>query len=253
MVDRQVQLLASNNCIYRMRFTFLIGLWGLVACISCGGQGAGPYLYKKGHPDGISKWYMGRQIAHVMGHQGIGWLERPEREEEEYTSVLLVNMNLKPGEVVADIGAGSGYHTFQIAPLVGKDGRVYAVDIQPEMLAFIETKARELRMDNIKLQLGNEQKTSLGAGSVDKILLVDVYHELSYPFEMALDMLAALKPGGQLYLVEFRAEDSAVPIKQLHKMTEKQAVQELEAAGFRFVKNLNNLPWQHCLVFKKPG
>lgn len=209
------------------------------------------YTFKKGSYDGIGKWYMGREIAHVMGHQGIGWLERANREEEEGVSLLLANMANKPGEIIADIGAGSGYHAKKMAAQVGATGKVYAVDIQPEMLNYIEKTAKKAGLQNIELVLGTVSGTNLPAQSVDKILLVDVYHEFDFPKEMASSMLNALKPGGKLYLIEYRAEDPDVPIKPLHKMTEKQAVMELAAAGFKFVENMPNLPWQHCMVFTR--
>jgi SAM-dependent methyltransferase len=187
------------------------------------------YTLKSGDPNGIGKWYMGRQIAQVMSHFGIGWLEREEREKEENTSLLLKNLSIQPGIVIADIGAGSGYHSTLLSKMVGS-GKVYAVDVEREMIAYLH--------DRIKLEM---------------MLLVDVYHEFSFPYEMALSMLEALKPDGKLVLVEFRAEDPKVPIKTIHKMSEQQAVKEFKAAGFLFEKNIGNLPWQHCLIFRKPG
>jgi ubiquinone/menaquinone biosynthesis C-methylase UbiE len=210
-------------------------------------QGAG-----KPDPNGVNKYYMGRQIAMVMGHFGIEWLERPEREAEEQVTTLLQNMALKPGEMVADIGAGSGYHVMRMAPMVEPNGLVYGVDIQPEMVAYLQNQAKAANRKNVRPLLSTAQSVKLAPASIDKMLLVDVYHEFYYPYEMAVSMLEALKPGGRLYLVEYRAEDPTVPIKPIHKMTEKQAVAELAAAGFRFVKNINNLPWQHCMVFEKP-
>lgn len=195
---------------------------------------------------------MGRQIALVMGHFGIDWLERPEREAEEQVGLLLKNMALKPGEMLADIGAGSGYHVIRMAPRVLPAGKVYAVDIQPEMIEYTQKQAAEKKLANIVPVLSSNQSVKLKANSIDKMLMVDVYHECDYPYEMAVSMLSALKPGGKLYLVEFRAEDETVPIKTIHKMSEKQAVKELTAAGFFFKENIDNLPWQHCLVFEKP-
>jgi ubiquinone/menaquinone biosynthesis C-methylase UbiE len=210
------------------------------------------YSYKKADPDGTGKWYMGREIAHVMSHYGIGWLERSEREEEERTSMLLKNLGLKQGEVVADIGAGSGYHAVRMAPMVAPAGKIMAIDIQEEMLEFIRQRSKKLNLANIQPVLGSEQSLELTPSSVDKMLLVDVYHEFSFPREMGLSMFRTLKPGGRIFLIEFRAEDPDVPIKRLHKMTETQAKRELEAVGFLFEKNLENLPWQHCLIFRKP-
>jgi FkbM family methyltransferase len=209
------------------------------------------YQYRDGDPNGISKWYMGRQIAHVMSHYGIPWLERPEREKEEGSALLMKNMELKPGLVVADIGAGSGYYTARISKRVGSS-RVYAVDVEPEMIAYLEKRAKTEKLGNIVPVKCTEQSAQLPAASVDIMLLVDVYHEFSYPYEMARSLLDALKPGGRLFLVEYRMEDPEVPIKTVHKMSEEQAVREMKAAGFRFERNIANLPWQHCLVFRRP-
>jgi ubiquinone/menaquinone biosynthesis C-methylase UbiE len=209
------------------------------------------YTVKSGDPNGISKWYMGRQIAQVMSHFGIDWLERQEREQEENTSLLLKNLALKPGMVIADIGAGSGYHSTLLSNMVG-NGKVYAVDVEREMIAYLTNRIKREGKKNIIPVLSTEKNVALPANSVDQMLLVDVYHEFSFPYEMALSMLEALKPGGKLVLVEFRAEDPNVPIKTIHKMSERQAVKEFKAAGFTFEKNISNLPWQHCLIFRKP-
>ena len=209
------------------------------------------YTLKAGDPNGISKWYMGRQIAQVMSHYGIGWLEREEREQEENTTQLLKNLAVQPGNVIADIGAGSGYHSTLLSKMVG-NGKVYAVDVEPEMIAYLNDRIKREGKKNIIPVLGTEKKVSLPANSMDMMLLVDVYHEFSFPYEMALSMLEALKPGGKLVLVEFRAEDPNVPIKAIHKMSQQQAVKEFKAAGFTFEKNSSNLPWQHCLIFRKP-
>ena len=209
------------------------------------------YIVKPGDPNGIHKWYMGRQIAQVMSHYGIGWLEREEREQEENTSQLLKNLDIKPGHVIADIGAGSGYHSTLLSKMVG-NGKVYAVDVEREMIAYLNDRIKREGKKNILPVLSTEQNVSLPANSVDLMLLVDVYHEFSFPYEMARSMLEALKPGGKLVLVEFRAEDPNVPIKTIHKMSERQAVKEFKAAGFTFEKNTSNLPWQHCLIFRKP-
>jgi SAM-dependent methyltransferase len=208
------------------------------------------YTFKSGEYNGIGKWYMGREIAYVMGFEGIGWLERSQREKEENVSNLVQNMGINPNDTIADIGAGSGYHVFRMAPLA-KRGLVYAVDIQTEMLMAIETTKEKNKIKNIKTILGSEKSVYLPKNSVDKILMVDVYHEFSYPIEMINSIKSALKPHGQLFLIEYRGEDPNVPIKTIHKMTEKQAVKEMEAAGFKLKRNINNLPWQHCMVFVK--
>ena len=208
------------------------------------------YKIKAGDPNGINKWYMGRQIAQVMSHYGIDWLEREEREMEENTSQLLKNLGIKSGMLIADIGAGSGYHSALLSKMVGT-GKVFAVDVEPEMIAYLNERIKQEKLSRIVPVLSTEQKVSLPENTVDIMLLVDVYHEFSYPYEMALSMRSALKPGGKLVLVEFRSEDQTVPIKTIHKMSEAQAIKELRAAGFTFDKNIDNLPWQHCMVFIK--
>ncbi|RIV30772.1 class I SAM-dependent methyltransferase [Flagellimonas lutimaris] len=226
---------------------------GLFLLCSCNGQtknNTEDYVYKQGGPNGIGKWYMGREIAHVMGFQGMNWLERPEREEEENTSILLKNMYIKPKDIIADIGAGSGYHVFKMAPLANK-GTIYAVDIQDEMLEALRAKKEARNNQNIKIVKGSEKSVNLPENSVDKVLMVDVYHEFNYPKEMIASIKKALKPKGKLFLIEYRGEDRTVPIKELHKMTEAQAVKEMKAAGLTLERNDDNLPWQHCMVFMK--
>lgn len=211
---------------------------------------SGTYTYKTGNPNGIGKWYMGREIAHVMGYQGIDWLERSEREKEEQTSLLIKNMEIQPDESIADIGAGSGFHVFKMATLA-KQGTIYAVDIQNEMLAAIKRKQEESGIENIELIKGSEKSVKLPENKVDKILMVDVYHEFNHPKEMLQSIHRALTENGKVYLIEYRKEDPSVPIKLLHKMTEQQAVKEFEANGFELLENIANLPWQHCMVFEK--
>jgi ubiquinone/menaquinone biosynthesis C-methylase UbiE len=210
----------------------------------------GPYSTARASRDGIGKFYMSREISFVMGHRGAAWLERPERAVEEQPDRVVEGMALAPDAVVADIGAGSGYFTFRLARAV-PDGRVLAVDVQPEMLEILETRMAEAEVENITLVLGTASDPNLAEASVDAILLVDTYHEFDYPLEMARAMTRALRPGGRLYLVEYRAEDPEIPILPLHKMTEVQARREIEAAGLTFVENGTFLPTQHFLVFEK--
>jgi protein-L-isoaspartate O-methyltransferase len=203
--------------------------------------------------DGIGKLYFGREIAQVMGHQGAAWLERPEREAEERTDLLVEALALKPGEVVADIGAGSGYFSWRMARQVGEKGKVYAVEIQQEFLDLLMANMKKRRVDAIVHPvLGTIQDPKLPPGSVDTILLVDVYHEFDYPYEMARSMIAALKPGGRLVLVEYRGEDPNVPIKPLHKMTVAQVRKELSVQPVNYEQTLTILPQQHIIVFRKP-
>ena len=234
-----------------LRSLFIVFL--LIPLNSCPAQESLPkeiYTFRKGDPNGTGKWYMGREIAHVMGYQGMAWLERPDREEEEKTSLLMRNMEIQPSDTIADIGAGSGYHVFPMAS-VAREGLVFAVDIQQEMLNAIQRKQQQRGVTNVELIRGSEKSTNLPENSVNKALLVDVYHEFSFPRELMESIKTALRPDGKLYLIEYRAEDPEVPIKKLHKMTEAQAVKELKAAGFILEKNIDNLPRQHCMVFVK--
>lgn len=206
------------------------------------------------HPprDGIGKIYMGRHIAHVMGHQGASWLEREEREAEENPTKLLELFELKPGDRIADIGVGSGYHTRRIAPIVGDEGQVYAVDIQPEMLDILIRGLTKEDITNVTPVLGQIEDTKLPPNLIDMAFMVDVYHECSHPFEMIQSICRALKPGGRLILVEYRKEDDSVPIKPLHKMTETQVRREMEPHPLKWIKtDSTSLPWQHVIVFEK--
>lgn len=211
------------------------------------------YEYREEHdPNGIGKFYLGREIAHVMGYQAAGWLERKERIKEEDPEKLIKALDLKEGMVVADVGAGSGYHTFMISPLVGEKGKVIASDIQQEMLDLVTKKAKDKKITNVETVKGTAADPKLPAGKVDLILLVDVYHEFEFPYEMTEKMVAALKPGGRLVFVEFRMEDDKVAIKLVHKMSERQVLKE--AAVFpelQHTKTVGTLPWQHVVIFTK--
>lgn len=209
------------------------------------------YVYKKPlDPNGIGKYYQGRQIAYTMGHTEASWLERTEREQEERTDLLLQHLNLRPTDVVADIGAGSGYFTFRISPLVPQ-GKVLAVDVQQEFVNMLMDNRILKNAFNVEPILGTIQNPNLPTNSVDVVLLVDAYHEFSHPHEMLLAIQKSLKPKGRLILVEYKAEDPYVPIKALHRMSEKQAVKEVTGIGLKFVKNESILPLQHLLVFEK--
>lgn len=213
------------------------------------------YEERRNHdPNGTGRFYLGREIAQVMGYGGVGWLERSERDKEEEPAKLIAALGLKPGMVVADVGAGSGFHTFLMAPLVGDKGKVLAVDIQPEMLALVKQRAKKQGVTNVEPVRGTEDDPKLPANGVDMILMVDVYHEFARPYEMAEKMVAALKPGGRLAFVEFRAEDPAVPIKEVHKMSERQVIKEMEAfPALKHTKTVGTLPWQHVILFEKQG
>ena len=202
-------------------------------------------------PNGIGRYYLGRQIAHVMGHEGASWLERSDRQQEEGTDILLRELKLKPTDVVADIGAGTGFFSFRMAKLVPR-GQVLAVDIQPEMIQELEQNKRRNNAPNVQPVLGTTQNPKLPAGGVDLALIVDAYHEFDHPREMGRAIQAALRPGtGRLALVEYRAEDPDVPIKRIHKMSVEQAKREMAAVGLDFVEVIETLPQQHLMIFKR--
>lgn len=210
-----------------------------------------PYTEGPKTRDGIGKYFMGREISQVMGHLGAGWLERSEREQEEKPSLLMKNLELAEDAVVADIGAGSGYFTFKLAEKVPK-GKVIAVDIQQEMIDILKKRRKAFGIENVETLLSVEDDTRLPENEVDAVLLVDAYHEFSFPREMLASMYRALKPGGRIFLLEYRAEDPLVPIKPLHKMSQKQAKVEYAASGFRWVETRDFLPSQHFMIFEKP-
>ncbi len=245
-----------------MRCLFLFLLLTAVACR----QGSSPqtsqvttsktadttgfYETKTPAYDGIGRVYMGREISEVMGHLGAGWLERSDREQEERTDLLADALDLKPTDVVADIGAGTGYFSFRLARLVPQ-GKVLAVDIQPEMIEYLNAGKRKAKTPNVEPVLGTITDPKLPANGVDLALLVDAYHEFSNPREMIDNIVKSLRPGGRVVLVEYRAEDPNVPIKEHHKMSEAQAAKEMKAAGLRLLKNDKRLPQQHILIFGK--
>lgn len=196
--------------------------------------------------DGIGKSYRGREIAQVMGWQGAAWLERDERG-----SLLLRELRLAPGMVVADVGAGTGWYSRRIAPLVGPAGRVYAVDVQPEMVEMLQEVAQRPGLGNILPVLGVADDVRLPAATVDLALMVDVYHELEFPYELLASLVRAVKPGGRIVFVEYRAEDAFVPIKTLHKMSEAQVKREASAFPLDWERTVRTLPWQHAIVFRR--
>ena len=194
----------------------------------------------------------GRIIAGVMGPEGARWLERPERESEEAPTKAVAALNLQPRQIVADIGAGSGYYTMLLSSAVGPRGRVYATDIQPEMLVLIKKRIEEKGVSNVELVRGTATGSGLPDGIIDLALMVDVYHELAQPQAFLQSLKRAMAPEGRLVLIEFRKESPWVPIREEHKMSIQDARLELEAEGYRFDRVIDVLPWQHILVFR-PG
>ncbi len=201
--------------------------------------------------DGIGKIYMGREISHVMGHLAAGWLERPEREREEMPNRLIEMLKLKAGDVVADIGVGTGYIARRISRKIGETGIVYGVEIQQEMLDILAEKMTEEGITNIRGVLGTITDPKLPPNSVDLAIMVDVYHEFSHPYEMMQNICRGLKTGGRVAFVEYRLEDDNVPIKRLHKMSELQVIKEATPHPLSWVETLDDLPWQHVIIFEK--
>ena len=234
----------------------LVGLclalcFSLVCVSPASTKDAERYRAVPANADGIGKAYMGRQIAHVMSFQGAAWLERDEREREERSDLLLRILSLTSGSSVADVGAGTGYYARRFADLVGPTGIVYAVDVQPEMVAVLQAAAKRRGYEHIKPVLGTVHDITLPAGSVDVAIMVDVYHELEFPYEVLQSVVHSVKPGGRVVFVEYRAEDPRVPIKRLHKMSEAQIRLEAEQHALEWERTANELPWQHVVIFKR--
>ena len=234
----------------RIAIILLLAIPFLASSLSLGAEHPGYIEAPERRTTGIGKFYMDREISFVMGHRAAGWLNRPERIQEEMPDAVVENMNLEPDHVVADIGAGSGYFSFRIAAKV-PDGKVLAVDIHPEMLQLIEGQMGEQEVTNIEGVLGAVDNPNLPVNSIDAAIMVDAYHEFSHPFEMIDGIYQALKPGGRIFLLEYRGEDPSVPIRPLHKMTEEQVVREMSVFGLDWTDTLDFLPWQHMMIFTK--
>lgn len=202
-------------------------------------------------PDGIGKRYMDREISAVMGWQGAAWLERNKREREERTDLLLEALALQPGMVIADIGAGTGYLSRRMAPLVMPGGKIIALDLQPEMVNILQTGVNRSGLKQIVVKLGAIDDIKLPKNSIDMAIMVDVYHELAFPYEVMSSIMLALKPRGRLVFVEYKAEDIRVPIKPLHKMSEAQIKLEAGVFPLDWERTVSTLPWQHVVVFRK--
>lgn len=210
----------------------------------------GIYSYKKPSDDGTGKVYMGREIAHVMSFEGVSWLERNTRQQEENTNLTIKTLPIAKNSVVADIGAGSGFYTFRIAKKVPL-GQVYAVEIQDDAIQYLKDRSKRLKLNNITVVKGGEKSPALPENAIDLAIMVDVYHELSYPSEVLQSLKKSLKPKGKLLLIEYKGEDPDVAIKEAHKMTVKQVEKELKANGYRLIQNGQFLPIQHFLLFEK--
>jgi len=206
------------------------------------------YTYKSPSRDGIGKIYLGREISKIMGHQGVEWLERNSREIEEKPLKVIKNLNLKSSNIVADFGCGSGYFTRLIAP---KCSLVYAIDIQKEMHEINNSILKKDNINNVKFILGENKETNLPKNKIDLLIMVDVYHELEFPYEIMSNIYNILKQNGKVIFVEYKGEDKKLMIKPLHKMTLNQIIIEIRNVGFKFEKNIESLPRQHMLIFSK--
>ena len=238
-----------SNC----RILFLICTAALLASAFAADAPQPLYETRAEHDrNGIGKFFMGREIAHVMGHQAADWLERPEREEEERTDSLIEALKFREGEVVADIGCGSGYVSRKIAKKTGATGVIYGVEIQQEMLDLLMKRMAMFRIVTVKPVLGTITDPKLPPASCDTEIMVDVYHEFDFPYEMIENMIAGLKPGGRIVFVEYRKEDPTVPIKEVHKMSVEQVKKEMGAhAQLEFAEVIETLPRQHIIIFRK--
>lgn len=247
-----------------MRGRFLATWLAAVALLACQRSGievaeaperaaaapeAAPAELPRAQPDDAPGTYMGRPLAPTMTFHGADWLTRPERQIEEDTALMHAQLGLSPGQVACDVGAGNGYHTLKMARAVAPSGQAIAVDIQPEMLELLKARARDEGVDNVQLVLGEPADPKLPPGTCDLILLVDVYHELDDPAGMLGHLRRALTPEGRIAVLEFRAEDPDVPIKELHKMSRPQIVRELAASDLHLAGSFDGLPWQHMLFF----
>lgn len=208
------------------------------------------YTYGAASPGGTGKFYMGREIAHVMGTSNAAWLDRSSRSQEEHTQLAIDKIEVPENGMIADIGAGTGYYTFKLAPKVPK-GKVYAVEIQNEMITALKERKKKLNVTNVEVIKGSTISVNLPENSIDLAIMVDVYHELEYPVEMLTSIKKSLKKDGQLLLIEYKGEDPAVAIRPLHKTTVEQLNKELSANGFKMTYNGDFLPIQHFLVYKK--
>ena len=237
---------------HALRATIVSVLLGLLASLNSQAESLNlsqdSYTYGTPSRGGIGKFYHGREIAQVMGHRGARWLERNTRVFEEAPDLAVQAMDLPSDAVVADIGAGTGYFTFRLAARVPV-GQVYAVDIQTEMLDIIRKRMRRRSVENVVPVLGSTDDPGLPQGAIDAVLLVDAYHEFDHPFEMMHGIVQSLRPGGRVYLVEYRGEDRQLAVKPLHKMTEQQVIREMQAVGLEWVETQAFLPTQHFMVF----
>lgn len=240
----------SDRLSLRIALCFAMSM-GLVWTAPAITKEAEHYRTEPATADGIGKSFMGRQISHVMGFQGAAWLEREEREREERSDLLVRILALAQGSVVADVGAGTGYYSRRIADVIGPTGKVYAVDVQPEMVAMLQSVAKQRGYGHITPVLGGVNDVKLPAASIDLAIMVDVYHELESPYELLASVVRSIKPGGRVVFVEYRAEDPRVPIKPLHKMSEAQVRREAELHPLVWESTANDLPWQHAVIFKR--
>jgi ubiquinone/menaquinone biosynthesis C-methylase UbiE len=257
---RRLKAFSSFRYIHNMKRLvtnpFILLLICAASCFThqnCSAQKTGGdslYTYGTASPGGMGKFYLGREIAHIMGASNAEWLDRSSRPQEEHTQAAIDKIEIAKNGVIADIGAGTGYYTFKLAPKV-PEGKVYAVEVQDEMIAALNERKRKLNNTNVEIIKGSPASPNLPANSIDLAIMVDVYHELEYPAEMLQAIKSALKKDGRLLLIEYKGEDPAVAIRPLHKTTVKQLNKELSANGFTLIYDGEFLPIQHFLVYTK--
>lgn len=239
----------------RATYPAILILLSLTKSIQAGEAGVPQCQYElmqSGHPDGIQKRYCGRQIAKIMGWEGAEWLDRPERKAEEGLDQLIDQLQLKPGMKIGDIGAGTGRLSVLMAGRVQPEGQIWAVDVQPEMVSYLQTRASKLGKHQLIVGLSSATNPNLPAATLDLAIMVDVYHELEFPREFLQNLMKSVKPGGQIVFVEYRANDKTVPIKPVHTMSVDQVKREAQDIGLHFERADSSLPWQHVVFFRIP-
>jgi len=243
-----------NNLLASLLLSLSLGVFMVeVHAIDAGNSRCQYEQLKSGHPDGIMKRYCGRQIAQIMGWEGAEWLERPERKTEEGLDQLIDLLQLKPGMKVGDIGAGTGRLSVLMLNRIKPEGQVWAVDIQPEMVNYLSSRAKQFGKNQLMVSQSSSTSPNIPPATLDMAIMVDVYHELEFPREFLQNLMKSVKPGGRVIFVEYRANDKSVPIKTLHTMTVAQVRKEAQDAGLIFERSDSTLPWQHVVAFRLPA
>ena len=180
----------------------------------------------------------------------IAMLDDPARDAYQKPHEVMTALKLKPGEVLADIGAGSGYFTFRLAHHVGDTGRVYAVDVSPDMIVHLNRRIRDLQLKNVVTILAAPDDPLLADGSVDRFLICDTWHHIeNHPRYLGL-LKKMLKADGQVVMIDFKKAQTPVGPPLEMRIDRDDLVREMEANGFRLDAEHTFLPHQYFLVFK---